>query len=122
MNDRTMGLRDTGSSVTLSDQQITTVKTVLRSESVVRDLADTFKLIGDQTRLKIILCLLQAELCVHDLATILDMTSSAVSHQLRLLRSMRIVKSRKDGKFVYYSLDDDHIVNLIELSLQHIEE
>lgn len=85
-------------------------------------LAETFKLIGDPTRLKIILCLLETELCVHDLADLLGMSSSAVSHQLRLLRSVRIVRARKTGKYVYYALDDDHVVHLIKLSLEHIKE
>ena len=85
-------------------------------------LADTFKLLGDPTRLKIILALTEEELCVCDLASLLGVTRSAVSHQLRLLRNLRLVRFRRAGKIVYYSIDDEHISELIEAGLTHVRE
>lgn len=83
-------------------------------------LADIFKALGDPTRVKIIYALLQNELCVHDLTVVLEMEQSAVSHQLRYLLNLRIVKRRKDGKTVFYSLDDNHIEQTFLQTLQHI--
>jgi len=90
-------------------------------ETILR-LAETFKVLGDPTRMKIIFALSLEELCVCDIANLLGTTKSAVSHQLRVLRNMRLVKYRKDGKMVYYSLDDGHINHLIEEGLRHVEE
>lgn len=84
-------------------------------------LADTFKALADPTRVRIISVLAQTELCVCDLAATLGMSQSAVSHQLRLMRRMRLVKNRKQGRMVYYSLDDDHICDLFQRGLEHIE-
>jgi len=85
-------------------------------------IAAIFKLLGDPTRLKIILALIENELCVCDLAAVINSTVSAVSHQLRLLRSEKLIKFRKDGKMVYYSIDGDHIKNLVELLKEHVNE
>ncbi len=87
---------------------------------LVRRLAETFKVLGDQTRIRILSALAGQELCVCDLAAIMEMSSSAVSHQLRVLRDARLVKYRKEGKMVYYSLDDQHVVNLFEQGLEHV--
>ncbi len=86
------------------------------------DMADIFKLLGEPTRLKIVLALSENELCVCDLAAALELNVSTVSHQLRLLRNARVVKYRKAGKMVYYSVDDDHIKNSIEIIKKHTEE
>lgn len=83
-------------------------------------LSRLFKIIGDQTRIKILWVLDQREMCVCDVANALNMTKSSISHQLAVLRDARIVKSRRDGKEVYYMLDDDHIKTLYEIGLQHI--
>ena len=85
-------------------------------------LSEIFKVLGDETRTKILYLLAHRELCVCDIATLLDMSLPAVSHHLRLLRAMRLVKYRRDGKVVYYSLDDDHIVNLIREAQEHFLE
>lgn len=85
-------------------------------------LGETFKVLGDVTRLKICLALSHHELCVSDLATMLGLTDSAVSHQLRLMKSMRLVRYRKEGKMTYYMLDDDHIEQLIRLGVKHVSE
>ncbi|MFC5405528.1 ArsR/SmtB family transcription factor [Cohnella soli] len=90
-------------------------------EASAARLAETFKAMGDPTRVKLIGALLHQELCVHDLSVLLDMNQSAVSHQLRYLRNMRMVKRRKSGKSVFYSLDDDHIEQIFIQTLQHLE-
>jgi len=91
------------------------------SEDQASDLAELFKALGDPTRIKIISALIDRELCVHDLTVLLQMGQSAVSHQLRYLRNLRIVKRRKEGKTVYYSLDDDHIEQIFSQTLKHLE-
>lgn len=103
-----------------TEADIGTVKAKLIDDSAATELADMFKALGDPTRVRIIHALLQSELCVHDLTQVLEMGQSAVSHQLRLLRNLRIVKRRKVGKTVFYSLDDDHVEQLFVLTLQHL--
>jgi DNA-binding transcriptional ArsR family regulator len=100
---------------------VATLKQNLIAENIAAGLADVFKALGDPTRVKIIYTLLQNELCVHDLTVVLDMGQSAVSHQLRYLRNLRIVKRRKVGKTVFYSLDDEHIEQIFVQMLQHIK-
>lgn len=86
------------------------------------DLADLFKLFGDSTRLGILWALSASEMCVCDLCALLRMKQPAVSHQLRNLKQARVVKARRDGKVIYYSLDDDHISKLLNLGIEHIQE
>lgn len=83
-------------------------------------MADIFKALSDPTRLKIVLSLLNREHCVCDIAVICGQTDSAISHQLRLLRTQKIVKNRREGKIIYYSLDDAHVASLINMSLDHV--
>ena len=85
-------------------------------------LAETFKVLGDGTRVRILDALSRTELCVCDLARLLGLSDSAVSHQLRLLRGMRLVRPRRDGKMIFYTLDDQHIVRLFAQGLEHVEE
>ncbi len=85
-------------------------------------LSETFKVLGDITRLKILLALSHQELCVSDIASLLSLTDSAVSHQLRIMKTMRLVKYRKEGKMTYYMLDDEHIEQLIRLGVKHVQE
>ncbi len=89
-------------------------------ENTFNHLADLFKLIGDTTRCRILFALDQKEMCVCDLANVLNMTKSSVSHQLAVLRRSGVVRCRKNGKEVYYTLDDEHIVKLFEIGLKHI--
>ena len=84
------------------------------------EVAEIFKAMSDPTRVRILHALSHAELCVGDLAAVLGMKEPAISHQLRLLRSLRVVRARRDGKLVYYSLDDDHVTRLFQLSLEHV--
>lgn len=88
-------------------------------DDVIR-LSEVFKVLGDPTRIRIIHVLSKCEMCVCDIAETLDMTQSAISHQLRLLRTMKIVKFRKEGKSVIYSLDDDHVLQLFSQGMEHI--
>ena len=91
-------------------------------EETLYDLSDFFKVFGDSTRIKILYVLLCSEMCVCDIAQILGMTQSAISHQLRMLRQMDLVRTRRDGKTVYYSLSDGHIFNILSQGMEHIEE
>jgi ArsR family transcriptional regulator, lead/cadmium/zinc/bismuth-responsive transcriptional repressor len=95
-------------------------RTAMPSDRMVRALAETFSALSDPTRVRIITALTDQELCVFDLARLLGLTGSAVSHQLRLLRGQRLVKYRKEGKIAYYSLDDDHIRRLMEECIKHV--
>ncbi|HJU45023.1 MAG TPA: metalloregulator ArsR/SmtB family transcription factor [Vicinamibacterales bacterium] len=98
----------------------------IRSELVnpdnVQGLADTFSALGDPTRVRILDALSHGELCVCDLAAVLGLSQSAVSHQLRVLRGIRLVKPRREGRVVFYSLDDQHIISIFKQTLQHVEE
>jgi DNA-binding transcriptional ArsR family regulator len=85
-------------------------------------LAEIFKILGDQTRVRLLDALSRAELCVCDLASLLGLSESAVSHQLRLLRGTRVVRARRDGRMVFYSLDDQHVLSLFQQGLRHVEE
>jgi len=92
------------------------------TDASVSALAETFKVLGDTTRVRILDALSRAELCVHELAERVGISESAVSHQLRLLRGMRLVRPRRDGRLVYYALDDQHIVGLFAQGLEHVQE
>ncbi len=92
------------------------------SNEITSSLAEIFGVLSDPSRLKICMYLSQAELCVCDLAAMLGITESAVSHQLRLLRSLRLVKYRREGKMAFYTLDDSHVASLIKQGLDHAEE
>lgn len=106
----------------LDPAKVATLKRKLLREDSVGALADTFKLLGDTTRVRILDALSRSELCVCDIAGILGLSESAVSHQLRLLRGVRLVRPRRAGRMVFYTLDDQHIVGLFEQGLEHVEE
>lgn len=101
---------------------IRTARKAMADPETVRGLAETFKVLSDPSRLKIVLALLRAELCVLDIAAILGISESGVSHQMRLLKTLRLVKHRKVGKMVFYSLDDEHIEDLIRVAESHVGE
>lgn len=88
----------------------------------IEELANVFKIFGDSTRIRILYSIYENEFCVYDIANNINMTQSAVSHQLSILKNARLVKSRKDGKTVFYSLDDSHIQSILNVGLDHIEE
>lgn len=91
-------------------------------EEALFDIAELFKLFGDSTRIRILFALREGEVCVCDLAQALSMTQSAVSHQLRILKNGKLVKNRRDGKSIFYSLADDHVLTIIAQGLEHINE
>ena len=103
-------------------RRVREVTAALPSQRVLDELAETFKVLSSPTRLKIIHVLSRGELCVCDLASLLRATESAVSHQLRLLRGMRLVKYRREGKLAFYSLDDQHVQQLFMAGLEHMQE
>ena len=86
------------------------------------DVAELFKIFGDSTRIRILSALTKAEMCVCDIGSVLNMTKSAVSHQLRILRQAKLVKNRRQGKEIFYSLDDDHVLSIINLAVEHVVE
>ncbi len=106
----------------IHEDVVNRVRGEMPEEENLFDLADLFKIFGDSTRVKILCALSSAELCVCDIAALLGMTKSAISHQLRVLRQGRLVKYRRDGKVVYYSLDDDHVTHIFREGLSHVTE
>ena len=98
------------------------VRNTMPDETELYDLAELFKIFGDSTRIRILFVLFEAEVCVCDLAQVLQMTQSAVSHQLRILKQNKLVKSRREGKSIFYSLADDHVRTIIAMGQEHIEE
>jgi ArsR family transcriptional regulator len=102
--------------------KVARVRAALMGAGEALALAETFNVLGDPTRVRILDALATAELCVCDLATLLGLSESAVSHQLRLLRGMRVVRSRRDGRMVFYALDDQHVVTLFHQGLRHVKE
>ncbi|MDD9303373.1 MAG: helix-turn-helix transcriptional regulator [Desulfobacter sp.] len=104
----------------INEKEVNKTAENLPCKEDIIDMAAIFKALGDPSRLKILLCLRHQEHCVCDISAICGQTESAVSHQLRILRSLKIVKNRREGKIVYYSLDDDHVSSLLETSLAHV--
>jgi DNA-binding transcriptional ArsR family regulator len=102
--------------------KVSRIRAGLMSSRDIGALAETFRVLGDPTRVRLLDALSAAELCVCDLATLLGLSESAVSHQLRLLRTMRIVRSRREGRMVHYALDDQHVTGLFEQGLHHVAE
>ena len=101
------------------------VKRVLESqpaEEVLYDLAALFKVFGDSTRIRILYALIESELCVGDIAQLLNLGQSAVSHQLKLLKDAKLVKFRREGKVIFYALNDDHVRTILNMGMEHIEE
>ena len=98
------------------------VNETIPEENELYDLAELFKVFGDSTRIRILFVLFEAEVCVCDLAKALNMTQSAISHQLRILKQNKLVKSRRDGKSIFYSLADEHVRTIIDQGREHIEE
>lgn len=102
--------------------KVANVASAMKSEAAIGLLAETFKALGDPTRIRITFALSREELCVCDLANLLKVSQSAVSHSLRVLRQLKLVKFRKEGKIAYYTLDDEHIEHLLDEGFRHVEE
>jgi DNA-binding transcriptional ArsR family regulator len=106
----------------INERKVASARRAMKPEATLFKLAATFKALGDPTRTRVISALLQEELCVCDLASLIGISQSAISHQLRILRDMNLVKYRKEGRIAYYSLDDDHISSILTAGLKHVEE
>lgn len=106
----------------LDDQALQKLQDDLPNDEVLYDLAELFRVFGDTTRIKILYALFESELCVNDIAQVVGLSQSAVSHQLRLLKASKLVKFRREGKAMFYSLDDDHVRSMIALGMEHVEE
>lgn len=101
---------------------INTISEQMPPDEILYDLAELFKIFGDTTRIKILYALFEDELCVSEIADLLGVTQTAVSHQLRILKTNKLVKFRKEGKMVYYSLSDEHVTGIINMGMEHVEE
>ena len=108
--------------VHVHEDKVAEVQALLPDDETLLRLSDLFKIFGDGTRIRILYVLFEEEVCVCDLARLLGMTQSAVSHQLRILRNARLIKARRDGKTVFYSLADDHVRTLLSQGMEHISE
>ena len=109
-------------SIEVHEELLKIVKETMPEEGRLFELAELFKVFGDSTRIRILFVLFEAEVCVCDLASALNMTQSAISHQLRILKQSRLVKSRREGKSVFYSLADSHVRTIISQGMEHVEE
>jgi DNA-binding transcriptional ArsR family regulator len=114
--------KDTCEIVCVHEDNVKEIKSKMLEDELLFEVSDNFKIFGDSTRLKILYALSKKDLCVCDLAAVLDMSQSAISHQLRVLRSKNLVKFRREGKMAYYFLADDHVVSMIELGVEHTQE
>mgnify|MGYP001146385429 CR=1 FL=1 len=103
-------------------EKIEKIRKILPQDELIFEMAELFKVFGDSTRMKIMSALLEDELCVGDIAVLTNSTPSAISHQLRVLKQAKLVKYRKEGKVVYYSLDDEHVREIYEKGREHVEE
>lgn len=108
--------------IEVHEELLKIVDETMPEETELYDLAELFKVFGDSTRIRILFVLFEAEVCVCDLAQALNMTQSAISHQLKILKQNKLVKSRREGKSIFYSLADDHVRTIISMGREHIEE
>lgn len=108
--------------MTINEETAEEIENKMPEESELYDLADLFKVFGDSTRIKILYVLFENEMCVYDIASILNMTQSAISHQLRIFKQNRLVKFRKEGKTVLYTLADEHVFTILSQGIEHVEE
>ena len=106
----------------LDEQTLQRLQDDLPGDELLYDLAELFRVFGDSTRIKILYALFESELCVNDIAQVVGLSQSAVSHQLRLLKANKLVRFRRDVKTIYYALDDDHVRSMIALGMEHVEE
>ncbi|MDD3338601.1 MAG: metalloregulator ArsR/SmtB family transcription factor [Lachnospiraceae bacterium] len=116
-------MADKGNDLLAAHEEI--VQKVLEEQpddEVLYDLAELFKVFGDSTRIKILYALSASELCVGDIAQILNLSQSSVSHQLRILKDSKLVRFRREGKAIFYALDDEHVRNIINMGMEHVEE
>lgn len=106
----------------IHEEVVNRVRSIFPPEETLYDLAELYKVFGDSTRIKILWALDESEMCVCDIAFLLNMTQSAISHQLRVLKQAHLVKNRREGKIIFYSLDDEHVRQILDQGLVHINE
>lgn len=117
-----MNFEENTEQISINLEKVNKIKNKIPADDLLFEIAENFKVFGDSTRMKIIAALLEGELNVSEIAAITNSTPSAISHQLRVLKQAKLVKGRKDGKAVYYSLDDEHVREIYQIGKQHIEE
>lgn len=115
-------LENTGEFLAAHDEIVKAVLETQPEDEYLYELAELFKVFGDSTRIRILYALFENELCVGDIAQILKLTQSAVSHQLRILKDAKLVKFRRNGKIIFYSLDDEHVRTILSMGMEHVEE
>lgn len=118
----TQAISDTCEIEFIDEQKVKRARRAMKTDDAVSLLAETFKILGDPTRVRIAYALAKEELCVCDLANLLKVSQSTVSHSLRALRQMKLVRFRKEGKIAYYMLDDEHITRLLDEGFRHVDE
>ncbi len=106
----------------MGERDLSALLAEMPADEVLYDLADLFRVFGDSTRVKILYALFERELCVQEIADLLGLSQSSVSHQLRILKDSKLVRFRREGKSIYYSLDDDHVRAIISMGMEHVEE
>ena len=116
------GIEQTREYIAAHEEIVRKVKENQPEDEYLYDLSELFKIFGDSTRIKILYSLLETELCVSDIALILNLSQSSVSHQLRILKDAKLVKFRRAGKAIFYSLDDEHVRMMLSLGMEHVEE
>lgn len=114
--------KETCDQTIIHEDVIHKVQGTLPDDESLTEVAELFKILGDRTRTRILHALFESEMCVCDLAYVLGMTQSSISHQLRVLKQAKLVKNRKEGKVVYYSLADNHVIQIFEQAFQHVKE
>ena len=117
-----MGKTEENTYIQADEETLRIIDEKMPPEEELQDLAEFFKVFGDATRLKILYVLLSSEMCVYDIAAVLGMSQSAISHQLRVLKQMDLVKNRREGKTIFYSLSDDHVRTIIGMGMDHLCE
>ena len=122
MISREMGTENEGEFRHIQDEMLARLNDSMPDEEMLYDLAELYKIFGDSTRIKILYALFEAEMCVYDIARLLQMTQSAISHQLRVLKNSKLVKFRREGKTVFYSLADEHVRTIIDMGMEHLCE
>ena len=113
---------ETGELLAAHEQIVKKVLDDQPADEYLYDLAELFKVFGDSTRIKILYALFESELCVGDIALLLNLSQSAVSHQLKILKDAKLVRFRREGKIIFYALDDEHVRNILSMGMEHIEE
>ncbi len=115
-------MADTNDYLAAHDELIQSILDTQPDDECLYDLAELFKVFGDSTRIKILYALFSAELCVNDISQLLNLSQSSVSHQLRILKDAKLVRFRREGKIIFYALNDEHVRTILSMGMEHVEE